>query len=354
MRTLGLIGRAMRRPLQWRLLVLSPAVLWVAAVATLIPLLGMLGNLLDHSTRWRELTASLDWAALAGIARAMMTPAAAGLGAGIATSLVLTAVFAPFLAGAALVVAEADSRPRFRALLSGAAGHYGRMLRLQIAALLPLALAVVVASLALVWASRASERATSEAATHTPHRIALVVAALAVLLAQIVADAGRARLAVETHRRSALVALGAGIKLVVARPLQALAVGLAPTVISLAVAAVLLVLRQHIAQSGVAALLLAFAFAQLAVASIAWGHAARLCGLVEIARAAGPSRGAAPARRSSRPSSPPWARRSSPPSSPPSSRPSSQSSSQLSSQPSSQPSSPTSDDAVPVAGPPES
>jgi hypothetical protein len=341
MTTLALIGRAMRRPLQWRLLVLSPVVLWVAALATLIPLLGMLGTLFDHSTRWRELTASFDSAALAGLAKAMMTPAVAGLGAGIATSLVLTAAFAPLLAGAALVVAEVDGPPRFRALLSGAAGHYGRMLRLQIAALLPLALALIVASLVLAWASGASERATSEAATHASHRIALGVAALAVFLAQLVADAGRARLAVEPHRRSALVALGAGIKLVVGQPLRALAVGLVPTAISLVVAAVLLVLRQHIAQSGVAALVLAFAFAQLAVASIAWGHAARLCGLVEIA-SAGADRGAARVRRSPRPSSPPWARSSSRPSSQPSSRSSSRSSL------------PTSDDAGPVADPPQS
>lgn len=293
MNTLALIGRAMRRPLQWRLLVLSPVVLWVAAAATLLPLLGFLGGLFDHSTRWRELTASLDSAGLAELAKAMTAPAVAGLEAGIGTSLVLTALVAPFLAGAALVVAEADARPSFRELLSGAAGHYGRMLRLQIAALLPLAVALILASVAIAWASGVSDRATSEAATHTSHRLALGVAAFAVFLAQLVADAGRARLAVESDRRSALFALGAGIKLVVKQPLQALAVGLPPTLVSLAAAAVLLVLRQQIVQSSVAALLLAFVFAQLAVASIAWGHAARLCGLVEIARALGPSRDAA-------------------------------------------------------------
>jgi hypothetical protein len=101
-------------------------------------------------------------------------------------------------------------------------------------------------------------------------------------------------LAVEPARRSALFALGAGVQLVVKRPWRALAIGLSSTLVSLASAAVLLVLRQQIAQSSVAALLLAFLLAQLAVASIAWGHAARLCGLVEIARELGASRGAAP------------------------------------------------------------
>lgn len=293
MRILSLIGRAMRRPLQWRLLTLSPVVLWAAALATLIPLLGFLGGLFDHSTRWRELTASLDSAALAGLAKAMMTPAAAGLPAGMATSLVLSVLFAPLLAGAALVVAESDARPTFRALLSGAAGYYGRMLRLQIAALLPLGVALLIAGLAIAWASGVSDRVSSEAATHTSHRLALLIAALAVLVAQVVADAGRARLAVESHRRSALFALGAGVKLVVKRPLDALALGLSATLASLVAAAALLVIRQQITQSGVVSLLLAFLLAQLAVAAIAWGHAARLCGLVEIARALGAS-GATP------------------------------------------------------------
>lgn len=293
MRILSIIGRAMRRPLQWRLLMLSPVVLWAAALATLIPLLGFLGGLFDHSPWWRELTASLDSAALAGLVKAMMTPAAAGIPAGIWTSLVLAVLVAPLLAGAALVVAESDAAPGFRALLSGAAGYYGRMLRLQIAALLPLAVALIIARIAMSWASGVSDRATSETATHTSFRLAWLIAALAVLLAQLVADAGRARLAVEPDRRSALFALGAGVKLVVKRPLEALAIGLSATLASLAAAAVLLVIRQQITQSGVASLLLAFLFAQLAVASIAWGHAARLCGLVEIARALG----AAPAGR---------------------------------------------------------
>jgi hypothetical protein len=284
MRTIAIIGRALRRALQWRLLVLSPVVLWAAAIATLIPLLGFLGGLFDHSTRWRELTASIDSAALAGLAKAMMTPAAAGLGAGIGTSLLLTALLAPLLAGAALVVAESDVRPKFRALLSGAAGYYGRMFRLQIAALLPLVVALIIASIAMAWTSGVSNRATSEAATHTSYRLALLIAGLAVFVAQLVTDAGRARLAVEPHRRSALFALGAGIKLVVKRPLDALAVGLSATLASLVAAAVLLVIRQQLTQSGVASLVRAFLFAQLAVASIGWGHAARLCGLVEIAR----------------------------------------------------------------------
>jgi len=284
MTVLAIIGRAMRRALQWRLLVLSPIVLAAAALATLLPVAHFLGGLLDHSARWRELTEGLDSAALAQITKAVMTPAAAGLATGIETSVVLAVLFAPLLAGAALVVAGAGARLRLRALLAGAAGYYGRMLRMQIAAVLPLGVALILVSVAVAWESSASERATSLAQTTMAGRILWLVSGIAVFVAQLVVDAGRARLAVEPGRRSALFALGAGIKLVAKRPLRTVAVGLSATVAALGVAAVLLVLRQQIAQTGFAALVLALLLAQLAVAAIAWGHAARLCGLVEIAR----------------------------------------------------------------------
>jgi hypothetical protein len=291
MTILAIIRRAMLRALQWRLLLVSPVVLLVAAAATAFPVAHFLGELLDHSPRWQEMTASLDSPALLGLIKALSTPAAAGLATAVQTSVFLAVLFAPFLAGAALTVAGSEGRPKLRVLLSGAAGYYPRLLRMQLAAVIPLGVAGALAAIVLAWASRVSDHATSEAATHTSGRIAWLLMIVAVFLGQLVIDAGRARLAAEPARRSALFALGAGVKLIVKRPLRTLSVGLSSTVVALGVAAVLLVVRQQIAQSSGAALLLTFLIAQLAVASIAWGHAAKLCGLVEIARdlAASPS-----------------------------------------------------------------
>ena len=301
---IAIIRRAMRRALQWRLLLVSPAVLLVAAAATAFPLARFLGDLLDHSPRWQEITAALDSPALAGLIKALTTPAAGGLMTAVRTSVVLAVVFAPLLAGAALVVAESEVRPRLRELLSGAAGYYPRLLRVQLAALIPLGVAGGLGAAVFAWASQVSEHATSEAATHTSGRVAWLVTIVAVFLAQLVVDAGRARLAAEPARRSAVFALGAGVKLLVNQPLRTLSIGLSSTVTALGVAAVLLVGRQQIAQSSAAAVLLAFLIGQLAVAAIAWGHAARLCGLVEIARdlVAGP--GAEPRRVTSDPVEP--------------------------------------------------
>jgi hypothetical protein len=297
--TLGIIRRAMRRALQWRLLLLSPVVLLAAAAATFLPLSRFFGDLFDHSPRWQEITASLDSSALAGLGRAMMSPGAAGIVPAVQTSLVLAVIFAPLLAGAALFVAQTDGRPKLRGLLAGAIAYYGRLLRMQIAALVPLGLAIGVVIAVMTWSSHASDRATSDAATHTTSRIAWLLSLGAVFLGQLVIDAGRARLAAEPTRRSALLALGAGVKLIVKRPVQTLAVGLSANIVALLVAAVLLVLRQQITQSGTGGLLLAFVLSQLAVASIAWGHAAKLCGLLEIARELAASHAAPKAATSS-------------------------------------------------------
>lgn len=283
MKILAMIRRAMRRALQWRLLVLSPVVLLVAATATLFPLLRALGEVFDRSPRWQELT-GLDSFAAAGLAKVLQGPASGTITTGVQTSIVLALLLAPLLAGAALVVADADARPRIRGLLSGAAAYYPRLLRMQLAALIPLGAAGLLTSVLVRWSSHVDDAATSEAATHASSRIAWTLAIALVFVAQLVVDAGRARLAAEPERRSAVKALGAGVKLIVKRPAQALAIGASTTAASLLIATIVLVVRNQFAQTSGAAVLFAFLIGQLAVMAIAWGRAAKLCGLVEIAR----------------------------------------------------------------------
>jgi len=283
MKILAMIRRAMRRALQWRLLVLSPVVLLVAATATLFPLLRALGEVFDRSPRWQELT-GLDSFGAAGLAKVLQGPASGTVATGVQTSIVLALLLAPLLAGAALVVADADARPRIRGLLSGAAAYYPRLLRMQLAALIPLGAAGLLTSVLMRWSSHVDDAATSEAATHASSRIAWTLAIALVFVAQLVVDAGRARLAAEPERRSAVKALGAGVKLIVKRPAQALAIGASTTAVSLLIATIVLVVRNQFAQTSGAAVLFAFLIGQLAVMAIAWGRAAKLCGLVEIAR----------------------------------------------------------------------
>ena len=281
--SLAIMFRAMWRALSWRLLILTPIVMTIASLASLVWLWLFLGDALDHSPRWASLT-TLDSSGFAALAKALAPGIGTGLVPALVTSLVLGLVLSPLLAGAALVVATEDDAPRLGDLLAGAARSYPRLFRMQLAAFAPIAIAAVVANLAQTWASHAADHATEEAATHTYSRIAWVVTIVFILLAQLVIDAGRAKLAVEPDRKSAVVALGAGIKLLVRKPVAALVVGVSANAVSLAAAAALLVVRQHLAQTSAGAVAAAFVLGQVAVAVIGWGHAVRLCGLVEVAQ----------------------------------------------------------------------
>jgi hypothetical protein len=284
MTTIAILVRSVWRALQWRLLILTPVVMLAASAASLVWLWQFFGAQLDHSPRWQSLT-TLDSSGFAALAKALTAPGAGtGLVSSLITSVVLGLVLSPFVAGAALVVATEDDRPRLADLLAGAARYYPRLFRMQIAAIVPLAIAAVAAAGVHAWASHVADHATEDAATHTSSRIAWAVTLVAVFVAQLVIDAGRARLAVEPARRSAVVALGAGIKLLVRAPVSALVIGLVASAASLASAAALLVLRQRIEQTSPAAVVGAFALGQFAVAAIGWGHAVRLCGLVELVR----------------------------------------------------------------------
>jgi hypothetical protein len=281
--SLAIMFRAMWRALSWRLLILTPIAMSVASLASLVWLWMFLGGALDHSPHWASLT-TLDSSGLASLIKLFGPSVGTGLVPALVTSVMLGIVLSPLLAGAALTVATEDDAPRLGDLLAGAARSYPRLFRMQLAAFVPIAIAAVIANLAQTWAAHAADHVTEEAATHTTSRIAWVVTIVVIVLAQLVIDAGRAKLAVEPARRSAVVALGAGIKLLVKKPVASIVVGLAANAVSLAAAAALLVVRQHLAQTSAGAVAAAFVLGQVAVAVIGWGHAVRLCGLVEIAQ----------------------------------------------------------------------
>jgi hypothetical protein len=104
------------------------------------------------------------------------------------------------------------------------------------------------------------------------------------VLAGVWTDLSRAFFVAQPARRSALFATFAGTWLLLRRPLRALSIGLFFDAVSLLLAGTWMVARQQITQTGWR-VLLAFLFAQGALALIAWGRAARLLGLVELARA---------------------------------------------------------------------
>jgi hypothetical protein len=282
----GLWRRALSRGAQWRLLLLTVAALALPAVLGTLPVLSFLGGLLDRSTRAPELVAALDSAGLIEILRQLEeAPAAAAIPGGILAAAIASAALAPALGGAALTVARTEGPVDFRGLLRGAGEYYGRLLRMMVAALLPLGLAGAIAAGGVRFAKKLSEDAVLESSARLSYWLALAVGALVLLLAQITLDAGRAHFAAQPERRSAFLAWWSGAVLVVRHPGRALGLCAVTFGLGLGLALLLLALRLHLHQTSAAMEALAFAVGQLAVAAVAWERASRLSGLTELVRA---------------------------------------------------------------------
>jgi hypothetical protein len=284
--TPGLVKRAFVRAAQWRLFVFAPLVLLLPTLAALLPIWSFLGEQFGHSPRWKELTAALDSAAFFDLVKVVLQKeSGAQLLPGLQLGFFLTLVLAPVLAGAALAAAGKDEPPRLRELFQGAAGFYGRLVRMEFAALLPYGLGMAAAAGLGAAVGKLADHATTQAEVSAAGRWVNAALAVLLLLTTLVVDAGRAWFVAQPERRSAFFALGAGIKLVFRRPVASLSVSITSTVAGLGLAATVLVARQQVAQTGAGGALLALLLGLFAAALVSYGHAVRLCGLVELAQA---------------------------------------------------------------------
>jgi hypothetical protein len=270
----------LRAALSWRLLLAWELAALLPSLAALMPLSRQLSELLDfvpHGDKGR-------------LAPALMLDTAVQLGrnfdavqGGLAASLILALLMAPFAAG--LAVASYPEPPgRFFGLLAGAWDNYGRLFRLMIVSLIPYGIAGGLAGAALAAAGKHGEKALLQSSATNGMRLALVITVVLVLLAELSVEAARAQFAVDGALRSALRAWGRGVKLVLARPGAALGRFLVPTIVSLGVAALLVLWRVR------ASPMLGFVVAQLAVVAIGWGRAGRILALAELARRHAPGR----------------------------------------------------------------
>jgi len=281
-----LYRRSLGHAFQARLLVLYVLGSLLPAILAALPLRGVLSPLLDHSPRAKDLAAALDSHAALDVLRqlgdAQTRSAVAG---GFLTAIVAALLVAPFLAGAALVVARAEDTVSFRALLGSAGESYGRMLRVALVGLVPLGLAVAASGAFFVAAHNRAERALTESDAAQGARLAMLGTVILVFVAQLCLDAARAMFAAQPYRKSAILAFWAGLRLLVRRPLRSLGLGLTTLVAGGGMAVALLLLRLRIPQAGPGAVLVAFLLAQLAAAGFGWHRTARLVGFAELARA---------------------------------------------------------------------
>jgi hypothetical protein len=281
-----LYRRSLGHAFQVRLLLLYVAGSLLPATFAALPVHRVLSPLLDHSPRAKDLVASLDSHAAIDILRQIGdAPTRAALAAGFATAVIAALLVGPFLAGAALLVANTDETVRTRALLGSAGENYGRLFRVALAGLVPLGLAGAISGAMFKAAQGAAERALTESEAASTGRLAMLGTLLLFFLAQLCVDAARAMFAAEPYRKSAILASWAGLRLLVRRPLRSIGLGLATLVAGGGMAFLLLLVRLRVPQTGAASVLVAFLFAQLAAASLGWHRTARIVGFAELARA---------------------------------------------------------------------
>jgi hypothetical protein len=170
------------------------------------------------------------------------------------------------------------------ALLAGGAQEYGRMLRMLVWAAVPLGIAAFASGIAFDMAGRVAEAAILESEARRASWIATAVAALVLLVVHATIDAGRAVLARDKRRSSAVLAWGAGLKLLLRRPLALLGTYLLTTAVGLFVAALLALARLQVPALGTGGTLAAFLLTQLAVVVLGWMRCARLFALMALAR----------------------------------------------------------------------
>jgi hypothetical protein len=241
---------------------------------------------LDHSTRAREVVASVDGAMLFDLARQLgENGAGEAMALGFAGGTLALLFVSPFMAGATVAAARSDEPLRLRQLLAGAGELYGRMLRTFLCGLLPLGIGAAIAAGAIKLSTKMVERDLTETAADGHLRNGAIAAAVAIFVFHLMVDAARAQFAAEPGRRSAAAALWSAVRMMVRRPLRALGLGALGTAAGLGGAAVLMVVRLRIEQRGAVAIGIAWLLAQAAHLAIGWGRATRIFGLAELARA---------------------------------------------------------------------
>jgi hypothetical protein len=277
--------RAARCALQWRLLVLWTGVLLLPAIVAALPVWQLLSANLDHSVHAATLAARLDMIAIADIGGAI-SRAGSVISNGGLVALVLTLLLSPLLSGMTIAAARAPQQLGFAGLVAGGVLEYGRLLRMMVWAVIPLALAGALGGVAMKAAEKYGEQAILEADASNASLAATIVAALLFLLADATLDCGRATLAIDRRRKSAVRAWWDGLKLLNRRPLAMLGAWFGITVLGMVVAGLLGIARINVPPLGPGGFLVAFALTQLAVAAIGWMRSARLVALMEVARGA--------------------------------------------------------------------
>ncbi|MGC1549612.1 MAG: hypothetical protein WA777_13885 [Rhodanobacter sp.] len=286
---LGALLSSMIAAVQWRLLLLWLLIMLIPATVVALPLWRMLGGLLDHSVHaaeWAQHFSDLMFSDV--LFNLLDHPQWFGAAAIMGVS--LTLLLSPFLAGMIVGSGRAGRVLGFGALLQNGLIEYGRMFRLMLWSLLPYAVVIAVAAMGSNMADKHAEKAVLEsqadAGAHAARWLLLVV----FVLVQAMVESARAAFIADGGLRSATRAMGRGIMQLLRRPLGTLLFYLVVSLVGVAIAGALGILRIHTTAVGTGGFLLALLFSQLMVMAVGWMRTARLFALAAVARSVGAGR----------------------------------------------------------------
>ncbi|MBV8665167.1 MAG: hypothetical protein JO269_01660 [Burkholderiaceae bacterium] len=271
------------RALQWRVLLLWVAALWIPTALLALPVWRLLAVQFDHSIYAAELAQRLDLNSVNDLMVVFSQNGLALAEAGIA-ALLATLLLSPLLSGALIAAARATEIRTLGQLIQAGVADYGRMLRMLLWAVVPLAVAGGLGAAAMQGAKHYAETAVLQANADWANYAATTLLFVLLLLAHATVDAGRAQLAADSRRRSAVKAWWMGCQMAWRRPSMVFGLYMAFSALGLMLMAVLGYLRINVPHAGAPGLLFALLLAQLIAAVSGWMRAARLFAMIDLAR----------------------------------------------------------------------
>jgi hypothetical protein len=278
------LGLAVRRALQWRLLLWWVLLTLLPALALLLPVWNTLSSQLDHTVHSAEWAQSWDFMMMGDLGTVMGREQEVFAGSS-RTAVLLLLVMIPLLNGLFIANSRSTAPMTMGELLREGLRYYWRMFRMMLIALIPLAIALVVIRLSNKGVSHYSERAILQSDVDHVKWVAQGLCLIIFAIANASVDAGRASLALEPTRRSAFKAWWRGLKLVLRHPLRSVVLYLGITALAAVALMIALGLRVELRNASFMGLVLGLLIAQIMAATIAWMHYARLFGMVELTRA---------------------------------------------------------------------
>ncbi len=280
------IATGLRRATRWRLLLLCAVLTAIPAAIATHPLWVFLHTLLARAPRAELLATGMEGSWLPDLVHALADlPQAHAIPQGVLTALLVALLLGPALSGAILAEAASERPLRFRELLSGMGGWYGRMLRTAVVALIPLGLAGGAVAAISKGTGKAVSRMVTESAADARVHLAIAAMGAIAVLAHLTIDAGRARMGANPRRRSALLAWLSGTWLVLRHPIQSTAIAIAGLACGPVLGLAVMAVRERLPAGPAWATVAAVPLAQVAAAAVGWGRAVRVVALTRLAGA---------------------------------------------------------------------